>query len=364
MISMSTRRANMVVLANIPPSTHRAWAHVSGKDPGCQQKRLLQTQTMGDGQLATRAATDLLPQRASIFPVSASAGSLLEKVGSTPMMELDRGVWCKLEGHNLSGSIKDRPMLGLLNQMMDSGELQNNSTLVLTTSGSAGRSLATLQRVLAEERGANFRTLIVAPKAYREKTVLRKLAEEEFVATSTDQPLPDAQCQMLFLDGTFLEVMQQTEELTRRNNYLVLDQHHNENCMLAHRSTAAELMVQLPDVTDVVCTTGTGATAAGLRTFLPSEVTVHSRPCMSGTIDGLSDVRRYTNYCDATKLEGYQQGFFDKEGAAEEQRRLQEEHGVSAGPSTGAAMWLAKQVKQNKPSAQIAFISACGHLLT
>jgi len=90
-------------------------------------------------------------------------------------------------------------------------------------------------------------------------------------------------------------------------------------------------------------------------------VTVHSRRSQSGVIDGLSDVNRYDNFCDPTSLHGYDQnGFFEKDAAMEHQLELLEKHQIVSGPSSGAAYWLAREVKAQKPEAKIAFISACG----
>lgn len=176
-----------------------------------------------------------------------------------------------------------------------------------------------------------------------------------------DTPDPNAMCQLLFLDGPFVEVMKQGKALAAQHNYAVLDQHYDQNSMLAHKTTAQELMEQMPDITDVVAATGTGATAAGLRAFLPKKIAVHSRPSESGAIDGLSDVNRYVNFCDAATLEGYSNNeFFDVNNALDHQAELNEDYNFAAGMSTGATLWLARHVKEAKPDAKVAFISACG----
>ena len=60
-------------------------------------------------------------------------------------------------------------------------------------------------------------------------------------------------------------------------------------CCIRTQYIPHEILQQCPDVTDVVVSTGTGATAAGLRKFLPTHITIHSRPAKSGTIEGLTD---------------------------------------------------------------------------
>merc|ERR1711998_39180 len=144
----------------------------------------------------------------------------------------------------------------------------------------------------------------------------------------------------------------QSKQMAASRGYSVLDQHYDQNAMLAHHSTAQELLVQLPHVTDVVCATGTGATAAGLRAALPDHIAVHSRWSESGKIDGLGDVRRYGNYCDPESLQGLVQGApFQNTDALEYQQLLRQQHHIQAGASTGAVMWLAQQVRSTKPDA-------------
>merc|ERR1719261_1663966 len=112
-----------------------------------------------------------------------------------------------------------------------------------------------------------------------------------------------------------MEVMEAGQILAEREGFAILDQHYDQNSMLAHESTAMELLDQIPGVTDVVCATGSGATAAGLRKFLPEDVTVHSRASAAGEIDGLSDINRYGNFCDERLLDGYRSGAFTREDA-------------------------------------------------
>lgn len=303
-------------------------------------------------KMPVRIQTDELP-----FEIPAS--SILSTVGNTPITEVEHGVFAKLEGFNFSGSIKDRAVVNMVLNMFRSGQLKDGSTLVLITSGSAGVSLAAVQSALLQDCGVQLRTIIMMPKAYQEKVACKKI-KELGVKTVYDQEDPDATSQLLLLDGVFMDVMKEGKALAADNDYSVLDQHYDQHSMQAHQSTAIELLAQMPDVTDVVCTTGTGATAAGLRAYLPADVKVHSRASESGKIDGLSDISRYDNFCDENLLHNYREGFFNREKAIEHQEVLLEQHGLACGMSTGATFALAKEVKASDPEARIAFISACG----
>ena len=82
---------------------------------------------------------------------------------------------------------------------------------------------------------------------------------------------------------------------------------------------------------------------------------------MSGTVDGLTDVNRYNNFCDASSLAGYNCGeFYQTDDALMYQEKLLHEHNIKGGHSSGACYWLADQVRQQDPDAKIAFVCADG----
>ena len=71
-----------------------------------------------------------------------AAGSALELIGQTPLVELQRlspkpgvRIYAKLEGQNPSGSIKDRVALSMIETAEASGELQPGRHLLEPTSG-------------------------------------------------------------------------------------------------------------------------------------------------------------------------------------------------------------------------------------
>jgi cysteine synthase B len=367
------------------PIVARAWAHYCGTDP---PRRVLSTQACFPIQNSARTSAEItfrtsfeaatMPEM-RIFPAVVEAAkvplagplaglelpfdvpahSALRKIGGTPVVAIDGNIHCKLEGLNPSGSIKDRAVTNTVLRMFENQRLTNGSTLLVVTSGSAGVSLAMLSQLLKQDCGIDLRVVIVMPKAYSHKPGPQLCAAQPNVTVTHDQLDPDAHAQLLLLDGAFVDVLQQGKDLAASNGFLVLDQHHDVNGMLAHRSTAEELLVQMPDVTDVVCTTGTGATAAGLRAFLPSHVAVHARPALSGTIDGLTDVRPYRNFCESESLVGYESGFLDPEIANANRNELHE-LGIHCGPSSGAALAMSREIQEGNPESKIVFISACG----
>lgn len=279
----------------------------------------------------------------------------------TPLKALGNNLFAKLEGQQEGGSIKDRAVTTCVYGMLKNGLLKPGGTLALCTSGSAGVSLLRAQRLL-EAEGIEINVKIFMPENYVPKPVPQVIANTEGVVTERENPEMPMSRSLCPFDGDFLSSLAFMKQLAQEHDWAILDQHYDVNSMMAHESTANEILSQCPNVTDVVTTTGTGGTAAGLREFLPNHITVHARPAVSGTLDGCTDVRRYNNFCNPELLQGYTEEFFCPEEAKEHAVELEQKFQVAAGPSSGATYSLAKKILAQKPEAVIAFICADGKL--
>lgn len=89
-------------------------------------------------------------------------GSIAECIGNTPVVELrdslipqGKRLFAKLEYYNPSFSIKDRTALGLVKAAIAAGKLSRGGTLIESTSGNLGKSLAMLGAVYG------FRVIVV-----------------------------------------------------------------------------------------------------------------------------------------------------------------------------------------------------------
>lgn len=311
-------------------------------------------------ELRTGSSRALIPtlRDGYTLPFDIPETSTLRNIGNTPLVEVEEGIFGKLEGFNFSGTIKDRMITNMVLAMFGDGNLENGSTISLVTSGSAGIALMATQKYLKEDCGIDLKVVIMMPKAYVSK------AERIISGGATvmyDEPCPDAACQLVLLDGTFADSVATGKALSSKNGYSTLDQHYDINGMLGHESTAIEIMSQVPDVTDVVCATGSGATCGGLRTFLDRGISVHARPSVSGTIAGLGDITKYNNFCQPHLINGYTNGVYDPSIAQDHQEELID-MGIHCGPSSGATLWLARQIKTQRDDAKIVFIAADGSM--
>lgn len=96
--------------------------------------------------------------------------NILDTIGNTPIIRLDhqmipsgKKLFLKLEQFNPNFSIKDRTALGLIKAAFDRGILKPGSTVIESSSGNLGKSLAMLGAVL------NFKVIIVVdPKVSKD----------------------------------------------------------------------------------------------------------------------------------------------------------------------------------------------------
>ena len=345
----------------------------------------------------------------AVLPFDIPAESWLRKIGglqNSPVVKLDdvEGVsdveiYAKLEGMNHTGSVKDKAITNIILQMYMNQKLDpQGDTVGLVTSGWAGVALVNLHGTLAGMRlngnapppasgevGAEklrLSVMAVMPLNYAEREIPAYLLAHEcndimvhrdgfegfllhyrevLGIPENETPTPedrqrfgalDGKCHLILEKGVFSECNATTREYAEKYSWGLVDQQYDKAGYEVHKSTADEILQSVPGVTDVVCSTGTGATAAGLRHYLPEDVRVHCRRSISGQIDGITDVNMYGNFCtdiveNKTKggLMGYQEcEHFKREDALVGARELREKYGVVAGLSGGVSFWLAKQV--------------------
>ncbi len=186
------------------------------------------------------------------------ADDLIELIGNTPMMRLDRtarDVDChllaKLELYNPGFSSKDRPALAMIESAERDGRLQPGGTIVEPTSGNTGVGLA----IVAARKG--YRCVFVCPdKVAPDKIAqLRAYGAEVHVCpTSVDPDHP----------SSYYSV---SDRLARElPNAWKPDQYHNpDNPQSQYDTTGPEIWEQTKGrITHFVCGVGTGGTITGI----------------------------------------------------------------------------------------------------
>ena len=86
-------------------------------------------------------------------PCGGRYGDIVQAIGNTPLVELKRlspnpdvHIYAKLEGHNPTGSVKDRVARSMIEKAEAEGAIQPGQTILEPTSGNTGIALAMICR--------------------------------------------------------------------------------------------------------------------------------------------------------------------------------------------------------------------------
>lgn len=260
---------------------------------------------------------------------------ILDQVGNTPIVRLNKintnsnvTIFCKLEGDNPGGSVKDRAAYGMIKGALERGELQKGTKLVEATSGNTGIALALMAGLFGIEI-----ELVMPEDATRE----RVLAMKAFGAKVTLTPKRKA------MEGA----IDYANELVRNGGYLMLNQFSNpDNPRIHYETTGPEIWRDTAGaVTHFVSSMGTTGTVMGVSQYLkeqnPNIVIAGCQPTDNSQIPG---IRKWP--------EAYIPKIFDKSRidtvievserqAKQMTKRLAKEEGIFCGMSSGGTIHAA-----------------------
>jgi cystathionine beta-synthase len=199
---------------------------------------------------------DPLPDRPQI------ADSLLDLIGNTPLVRLDRGtsgiectVALKLEFFNPGGSVKDRPAVAMIEAAERDGLLRPGGTIVEPTSGNTGVGLA----IVAAQRGYRCVFVMTDKVAPEKVSLLRAYGAEVVVCPVAVEP-DDPNSYYSVAE----RLVRETPGAFRPNQY------ENQWNPWAHeQSTGPEIWRQTAGrITHFVAGVGTGGTITGVARYL------------------------------------------------------------------------------------------------
>ncbi len=188
--------------------------------------------------------------------------SILDLIGNTPLIKLNKSTanlkgnfYAKVEGFNPGHSAKDRIASYIIEQAEKKGILTEGSTIIETTSGNTGFSLAMVSII----KGYDC-ILAVSSKSSKDKIdMLRSMGAQVHVCpahVSADDP------------RSYYEVAKRLHEETKGSVYI--NQYFNELNIDAHYATTGpEIWEQTNGhITHLVACSGTGGTISGIAKFL------------------------------------------------------------------------------------------------
>ena len=277
--------------------------------------------------------------------------SSLKFVGNTPIYQLDNtNIFVKLEKYNLGGSVKDRAVLGMLEEAKRQGKVNSDTIIVEPTSGNTGIAVAILASVLG------LKAVIIMPESMSiERRTLIKAYGAQLILTPKE----------LGIKGSIDKAAEIREKY---DNAISLSQFDNPaNPAYHYATTAKEILEQVPDLDIFVAGVGTGGTFSGVAKHLkenkPEVLAVALEPEESPAISkGHGGVHKIQGIGTGFIPENFNKELMDEiytvssDEAISETKNFVRTTGIGVGISSGAAIAGAKKVAAKYPDKKIVTI--------
>ncbi len=264
--------------------------------------------------------------------------TLLQLIGNTPLAQLQTippkpgvSIYCKLEGNNPGGSVKDRAAYGMITGALTSGAIKKGDHLVEATSGNTGIALA----MIAQLQGLHM-TLVMPESATRERILAMKAYGAKVVLTPAEKTIEYAR--------------EKAELMAQNDGYHMLNQFANGNNPDIHyRTTGPEIWRDTQGkITHFVSAMGTTGTIMGVSRYLkeqnPSIQIIGTQPTEGSSIPG---IRRWSPQFLPKIYEAHRVDRIidvSREEAMIMTRRMAQEEGILAGMSSGGALFAATKL--------------------
>ena len=268
-----------------------------------------------------------------------------ELIGYTPVVRLNRivpegaaTVYVKLESANPGGSVKDRIALSIIEDAEQKGSLKPGQVILEATSGNTGIGLA----FVAAAKGYAI-TLVMPDTMTLERRSLLKAYGAELILTPGSLGMKGA--------------VEKAEELAKADSkYFLARQFENPaNPAVHRRTTALEILEQVPELDAFVSGIGTGGTITGVGEVLAEKkpgtlvvaVEPESSPLLTKGTAGPNKIQGIgANFIPAILNRSVYQRVEDVsfEDAIKVARQLARQEGLLTGISTGAIVHAAIKI--------------------
>ncbi|MCR8556957.1 PLP-dependent cysteine synthase family protein [Mucilaginibacter sp. BJC16-A38] len=291
--------------------------------------------------------------------VSAQIGNLWKLIGNTPFIAVsyrfkggpEQQVLVKCEQYNMTGSIKDRMALYILQKASEQGKIRPGDMIVEATSGNTGIAFAAIGKAI----GNRVRIIMPDWMSLERKAIIKSYGAEVKLVSKEE--------------GGFLGSIAMAEAMSHYDGVFLPRQFANRYNVEAHEKTTGReighsLLLEEIKPAAFVAGVGTGGTVMGVGNFLRSlfpEMKVHPlEPAESPTlsakykagshrIQGISD-EFIPDILDLNNLDQVLQ-VNDGEAILMAQKITKElgmSVGISSGANLAAAIRLQQQLGTNK----------------
>ena len=283
-------------------------------------------------------------------PCGGKYSDIVRAIGHTPLVELRRlspkpgvRIYGKLEGHNPTGSVKDRVARAMIEDAEKRGLIGPGQTILEPTSGNTGISLA----MICQRKGYPLE-VVMPENVTEERTRLLRMYGAQIAYSPADQ-------------GSNGSVAMAIEMAERDPSYYMPYQYGNEaNPRCHYEGTAAEILEELDEVTAFVAGLGTGGTLMGCARRLkeedPETRVVAAEPLQGELVQGLRSLEDgfVPPIIDLSLLD--RKIFVSNRDAVVWTKRLLAEEGLFVGVSSGAIASIAVRVASELEEGNVVFV--------
>jgi cysteine synthase B len=276
--------------------------------------------------------------------------NVLESIGNTPLVELPRmspkagvRIYAKLEGHNPTGSVKDRVAKAMIDSAEEKGLIEPGQTILEPTSGNTGISLG----MICRRKGYPLK-VVMPDNVTEERTQLLQMYGAEIVYSEGAKGSNGA--------------VELALEMAKDPSYYMPYQYGNEANPRAHyEGTAPEILEELDEVAAFVGGLGTGGTLMGngrrLKENDPGTLIVAAEPMQGELVQGLRslDDGFIPPIIDLSVLD--RKIMVSNRDAIVWTQKLLHEEGLFAGVSTGAIAAIAVRIAGELEQGNVVFIA-------
>ena len=282
-------------------------------------------------------------------PCGGRFGNVVESIGNTPLVELPRlspkpevRIFAKLEGHNPTGSVKDRVAKSMIEAAEAEGLIEPGQTILEPTSGNTGIALG----MICRRKGYPLK-VVMPDNVTAERTQLLEMYGAEIVYSEGAKGSNGA-----------VEV---ALEMSQDSSFFMPYQYGNEANPLAHyNGTAVEILDELDEVAAFVGGLGTGGTLMGngrrLKEANPETLIVAAEPMQGELVQGLRslDDGFIPPIIDLSLLD--RKILVSNLDAIVWTRKLLHEEGMFAGVSAGAIAYVAHRIASELDEGNVVFL--------
>ena len=287
--------------------------------------------------------------------------NVLKLIGDTPLVKLNRIVenfegnyYAKLEAFNPGHSNKDRIAYHIIEEAEKSGLLKPGSTIIETTSGNTGFSLAMVSMI----KGYNC-ILAVSSKSSRDKINMLSAMGAQVHVCPANVPADDSR--------SYYEVAKRLHNEIKDSIYI--NQYFNELNINAHyRTTGPEIWKQTNGkITHLVASSGTGGTISGSAKYLKEQnpsIKIIGVDAYGSVLKKYHETQEFDpNEIYPYRIEGLGKNLIPSatdfesidrfvkvtdEDSAHTARKVTRSEGIFVGYTSGAAMQAVIQLSQEK----------------